>query len=114
MSRPDKPARRLGHNAYLVKVSPSGKAALVSVESAATRVGPDGPVPIGRVELWVPISQIHSDSEVYGVGVEGDRQLSGSVGSLIVSDWWCNQPDNATTIEEHAITSVAYTPGGGE
>lgn len=32
-------------------------------------------------DTWVPLSQIHEDSEVFEVGHEG---------TLIVSEWWAN------------------------
>lgn len=33
-------------------------------------------------ELWIPNSQVHEDSDVYGVGDAGD---------VIVSSWWARQ-----------------------
>lgn len=51
--------------ARALSVSSSGKALLVKLEDREEPV-------------WIPMSQIHDDSEVYGVGDEGD---------LVTTEW---------------------------
>ncbi len=35
-------------------------------------------------EIWIPLSQIHGDSEVWGEDDEGE---------LIISEWWAEKED---------------------
>jgi len=36
----------------------------------------------GTIELWVPKSVVHDDSEVYAADTEGD---------LVLAEWWAEQ-----------------------
>lgn len=100
MSRIYQPPRRIGRVAYLQGVSATGKAIRVSIESQIENGG--------RTSIWVPISQVHEDSEIYGIDEQGRRQLIGSHGSLIVTAWWTNQRDNAALLSEHGVVMKDY------
>lgn len=71
--------------------------------------GGNEPVPMGEVELervtakailvitgkqrevWIPMSAVHDDSEVYGLGTGGDRQSVGTRGKLVLKRWYTDQ-----------------------
>lgn len=45
---------------------------------------------------WFPKSVVHDDSEIFGVGSEGERQKAGERGRLVLCRWWVerNMPDH--------------------
>lgn len=76
MSEDRKPRRRVGVNEP-VEV---GKVQLVELREKAMRVR----FSQGGRMLWVPLSQVHDDSELYGIDTEGRRQLEGAEGKLVL------------------------------
>lgn len=52
-------------------------------------------LPSGR-EKWVPVSQLHDDSEVYRAATAEDREP----GKLVVSSWWANLPEQKAFLNE--------------
>jgi hypothetical protein len=80
----DRFGTELGIVAYLKGVSSSGKAIRVSVIPVSGAPG---------IDTWIPISQVHDDSEIYGVDAQGARQEKGSHGRLILKRWWTSKPE---------------------
>ena len=39
-------------------------------------------------QVWIPMSAVHDDSEVFGVGTDGQRQTVGERGELVLRHGW--------------------------
>lgn len=42
-------------------------------------------------DVWIPMSVVHDDSEIFGKSTDGTEQQPGDTGNVIVQEWWAEK-----------------------